>query len=99
MPEESNDPHLGVPLPDLVSHAILPRPGRNMSSSGGPSSPQRHAVIDQPPAELDLPLFEAAQAGVDIPAGPLERSRQGRRIPSRLGGGAGRVRPDDERSV
>jgi hypothetical protein len=64
-----------------------------------PSSPERHAVLDQPPAELDLHLFEAAQAGVDVPARPFERSRQGHRVSSRLGGGAGRVRPDDERRV
>jgi len=67
--------------------------------SDGPPSPQRHAVIDQSPAELDLHLFEAAQAGVDIPAGPLERSRQRRCVSSCLSGGTGRVRPDDERRV
>src|SRR6202048_980877 len=72
---------------------------QNTSRSGGPPSAQRHAVIDQPPAELDLHLFEAAQAGVDIPARPLERSRQGHRVSSRLSGGTGRVRPDDERRV
>src|SRR5260370_16460358 len=71
----------------------------NTSRSGGPPSPQRHAISDQSPAEFDLHLFEAAQAGLDVPAGPLERSRQRRRVSSRLGGRATRVRPDDERRV
>src|SRR5580704_6355416 len=70
-----------------------------LSRSGGPPSPERHAVIDQPPAELDLHLFEAAQPGVDVPFRPLERSRQRHRVSGRLGGGAGRVRPDDERRI
>jgi hypothetical protein len=70
-----------------------------MSRLGGPPPPERHAVIDQPSAELDLHLLEAAQAGVDIPAGLLERARQSYRVSSRLGGGAGRVRADDERRV
>ena len=62
----------------------LPAPPRNTPRSGGPPSPERHTVIDQPPAELDLHLFEAAQAGVDVPAGPLERPRQRRRVLSCL---------------
>jgi hypothetical protein len=55
--------------------------------------------MDQPPAELDLHLFEAAQAGVDVPFRPLERSRQRHRVSGRLGGGAGGVRPNNERRV
>ena len=72
---------------------------QNMSCSGSPPPPERHAIIDQSPAERDLHLFEAAQAGVDVPARPLERPRQGHRVSSRLGGGAGRVRPDNERRI
>src|SRR6266446_5186219 len=77
MPEEANnDSHLGAAVPDLVSHAIPPRPVGTTSRSGGPPPPQRHAVVDQSSAKLDLHLLEAAQAGVDIPASPLERARQ-----------------------
>src|SRR3981081_666266 len=39
MPEESNDSHLRVAVPGLVSHAISPRPRQNTSRSGGPPSP------------------------------------------------------------
>src|SRR5258708_20594024 len=86
-------------LTDLVSHMVSPRSRRNMSGSGGPLPPQRHAIIDQSLAEFDLHLFEAAQPSVDVPAGTLERSGQGHRVSSRLGGGAGGVRPDDEPRV
>src|ERR1700732_3900492 len=97
MPEEANNPHLGVAVPDLVSHTILLAPiGTRRAQSDGPPSPESHAVIDQSPAELDLHLFETAQAGVDVPASPLERARQHRRVSCGLGGGAGRMRADDE---
>jgi hypothetical protein len=33
MPEESNDPHLGVAVPDLVSHAISPRACRDLQEA------------------------------------------------------------------
>jgi hypothetical protein len=39
MPEESNDSHLGVAVPDLVSHTISPYPRQDTSRSGGASSP------------------------------------------------------------
>ena len=60
MSQEPNDSHLGVAVPALVNHTISPRPRRSTPGSGGPPSPERHAVIDQSSAELDLHLFEAA---------------------------------------
>jgi hypothetical protein len=33
MPEESNDPHLGVAVADLVSHAIFPRACRDLQEA------------------------------------------------------------------
>ena len=33
MPEELNDPHLGVAVPDLVSHAISPRACRDLQEA------------------------------------------------------------------
>src|SRR6266478_7947459 len=85
MPEEANnDSHLGGRRSGSRQPCDPSSPRRNTSRSGGPPPPQRHAVVDQSSAKLDLHLLEAPQAGVDIPASPLERARQRRRVSRRL---------------
>ena len=77
----------------------LSSPRQNSSRSGGPPSPERHAAIDQARPSSICISSKLLRAGVDVPARSLERSRQRHRVSGRLGGGAGRVRPDDERRI